>query len=239
MNAKFFPPAMILCTALIALSPKSANGEPLNGSAGVAVTASVTATKPALSTGLDEIVKLSKAGIDDSVILVYIRNSSTAYTPNAEDLIRLREEGVSTTVTAALMQRGDELRKAAAVAWNQPAQTAPAQVQQQPQQPTIVAGPAYATPASTVTVIGYPRSYYYGYPSSYYGYNYYYPSRSYYYPRYGYSGYYSYPRFSVGVNLGGFHFGGYRGGHGGYYGGHHSGGHYGGGHHRGGIAIRH
>jgi len=213
---------------LAAFTLQKASAQAVNHAATAEVTATVST--PALSTGLDEVVKLSKAGVDESVILVYVRNSPTAYTPTAQDLIQLRDSGVSPTVTAALMQRGDDVRKASADALRQNpvAQPAPAQ------QPTIVAGPNYVAPASTVTVVGYPQTYAYGYPADYYRYGYgyssYYPYS--YYSRYGYSSCYSYPGFAVGVNFGGY--GGYYG-HSGYYRGHSGGSHggYSGGSHGG------
>lgn len=153
----------------------------------VTVSAPATATPEAqpepsfkLPSRLDEIAQLSKAGIGDNVILAYIKDSHTAYNLNAQDIIKLRDDGVSPQVTAALIQRGAEVRQAAQAAAKE-SQTQTTEVaaapsyQTQPvaEQPavTYVAAPVVVRPASTVSV------HYFGAPS--YSYT---PS---YYPRYG------------------------------------------------------
>lgn len=239
-----------LCGALAGSSPlffagQTANGQPAaanspktaaadNTSPANAKTGNVAATKaPKLSWGLDDVVKLSRAGVDESVILTYIQNSGVAYNPNAQDIIQLRELGVSSQITTVLMQRGGEVRQAATVEAQQQFQAAvpaaaPALAPTVAQPATVYAAPAYAAPVSTVTYIGYPRpSYTYGYGGGYSPGYYSYP----YYPQY--SGYYGYPRISFGVNFGGIRFGGFHGGsHGGSPGGFHGGSHGGFGHHR-------
>jgi len=223
-----------LCGALAGSNPlvfagQTANDQAAganNTSSAAAKTGNVAATQaPKLSWGLDDVVKLSKAGVDESVILSYIQNSGVGYNPNAQDIIQLRELGVSSQITAALMQRGSEVRQAATVAAQKQAQAAAAPAQAAP----VYTAPAtYVAPASTVTYIGYP-SYAYDY-GGYYGPSYYsYP----YYPRY--YGYYGgfYPSVSVGFRFGGGHFGGHFGGfHGGFHGVSHGGFHGGFGHHR-------
>jgi hypothetical protein len=182
-----------------------------------------TSNQPAkLSWGLDEIAKLSKAKVDESVILAFIENSETAYNPTSQDIIQLRELGVSSQIITALMRHGEGLRQTARESQKQVQTEQAAAVAAAPApattQPTTVYNPpaTYAAPVSTVTYIGYPR--YDTYPN--YNYGYCYPG-SYYYPRY--YGYGYYPRFSLGVHFGGGHYGGYYGGryggrYGGYYG---------------------
>jgi hypothetical protein len=192
-----------------------------------------------LSVGLDEIVKLVKAGVDESVILVFIQRSTVPYNPDADEIIRLRELGVSSTLITALLRHGEALRQATAQVQKQ---TSPAP------QPATVQPPA-PTPVAPTTVVqaapSYPVSYpnvVYTYPTYYGGYGgYYYPAA---YPYYGgcyYGGYY--PGISVGFAFGngycgrgyyggGYYGCGYRGGV--YYGGgYHGGAYYGGGYHGG------
>jgi len=226
-----------LCGTLAGSSPLVFAGQTANDQAAGANNTSSANTKAGnvaapkaarLSWGLDDIVKLSKAGVDESVILTYVNNSGVAYNPTAQDVIQLRELGVSPQITAALMQRGGEVRQAAAVEAQKQAQaTAPAAAPAQPA-PVYTPPATYVAPASTVTYIGYPSypSYNYSY-GGYYGPNYYsYP----YYPRsYGYYGGF-YPRVSFGINVGHVGFGG---SHGGFHGGFHSGFHGGSSHHGG------
>src|SRR6266487_172665 len=232
-----------LCGALAASSPLVFAGQTANDQAtganntpsAAAKAENLAATKaPKLSWGLDDVVKLSKAGVDESVIHSYIQNSGVGYNPTAQDIIQLRELGVSSQITAALMQRGSEVRQAATVEAQKQAQAAAPAAAPAQAAPVYTAPATYVAPASTVTYIGYP-SYAYDY-GGYYGPSYYsYP----YYPRY--YGYYGgfYPSVSVGFRFGGGHFGGHFGGfhggfpsHGGFHGTSHGGFHGGFGHHR-------
>lgn len=198
-----------------------AQGEPTVGTTAAAAKTDAQLLK--IASPLEEVAELSKSGVGDAVIINYIQSSDRTYNVGAKDIINLRNQGVSTEVTTALIQRGAEQRQAVADAAKQQAQAAalkPAQTETVAVAPTyqtqpattVVATPATVTyyepvqPASTVSVtyIGYPRYSYYAAPC---------------YPRYvTYGSYYSpsycYPRpsFAVGVGFGG----GYRGG---YYGG--------------------
>jgi hypothetical protein len=205
---------------------------------------------PAYSGSINDVVKLAKSGVDESVVLAYIKTSSGPYQPNANEIVKLHDEGISSPVITAILERGGELRQqyqstqaASPVSYSQPA---PAAVEQ-----PAYAQPVYSAPASTVVYIGggYPRYSYPGYYGN--GYSSYYPYYSSYYSGYDYcypgvsfrGGFY--PRFSVGGRIGDFRFGGHFNGgfasahfgggnfHGGFGGRHSGGGHFGGGsHHR-------
>lgn len=170
-------------------------------------TSNPIATKAAtyLSSSLQDVVKLTKAGVPDSVVLNYVQSSQKAYAVDAQDIIQLRAEGVSPEVTTALIQQGEALRKAdaakAAAATATAATTAPVVVAQPPvvvttPEITYVPTPVYPRSSVSVTYIGYPS---YSYSGYYCGYRY--PSYSSWGPRY-YS--FSTPRVHVG-------FGGRRG----------------------------
>ena len=58
-------------------------------------------TTPAVSPGLEEIVKLSKAQMGDDVILGYIKKATTPFTLTADDIVYLKDQGVSQPVIAA------------------------------------------------------------------------------------------------------------------------------------------
>ncbi len=170
-----------------------------------------------LSPGLDEILKLHKAGVDDSVLLSFIQNSSVAYRPSAQEILELRENGISTPVITALLQHGGELRQrdAEAAAQSQPPAPAPA-VSTPPAvpSPTPVQPAAYYA-APTVYPVSSPTVVYAPYPV------YSYPYGGCYYPRYYtglgfYGGFY--PSISLGLRFGGGHLSGHFGGyHGGFH----------------------
>jgi hypothetical protein len=66
-----------------------------------------------LSPALQEVVKLAQAHLGDGVILAYIKNSGASYTLSADDILQLKEQGVSQNVITALLQKGSASAPAA------------------------------------------------------------------------------------------------------------------------------
>jgi len=190
-----------------------------------------TAPAMKLSWGAADVLKLSRAGVNDEVIQAYIKNSSRGFELTAAEIVYLRGEGVSNpTITTMLNQRATAPVQPAAPA-REPAAVAPqyTATYAQPAPAQVVAAPA---PSSTVYVIPNTAAY-----SSYAYYPYYYPS---YYPYYGSYYRFGYPSISVGFGFGRGYWGGYRGGYGHWGGGYHGGGWGGhGGGHTGGLVPVH
>jgi hypothetical protein len=67
--------------------------------------------KPAMSKGIQEILKMVDAGVSKEVIKVYVEAASVAYNPNGADMIALKEHGVPDEVTIALLKRSAALRQ--------------------------------------------------------------------------------------------------------------------------------
>jgi len=141
---------------------------------------------PTLSYGMPQILKLAQAKLGDDTLVAYIRNSRNSYDLNADQIIYLKQQGISENVIIAML--------------NQPrpaATPAPAQPAVQPSYPyTAQPAPADVQSAPSPTVYVMPNSQPYYYPSvysTYYSQPYFYPSYYpyYYYPHYGRS-YYSY-----------------------------------------------
>jgi hypothetical protein len=159
--------------------------------------------------GAPQILQLSQAKVGDDTIAAYIRNSGYSYTLSADQIMYLKQQGVSDAVITTML--------------NQPK---PAAV------PYTTAAPA-PQPAPTTTVA--PSVTYVQPSASYYGYQpYYYPSYSY--PAYSYPAYSWWPPISLSFGWGwgwggGWHGGGGGHGGGGWHGGGGGGGHGGGGHH--------
>jgi len=198
---------------------------------------------PYLSAGLPDIVKMHKAGVDASVLMAYVRNAPVAYHPSAKEIIYLRDQGLSSELISAMLQRGGELRDRAAEAQREersratpppaapPAAPAPASPSPSPAAaaPVVVYAntpyPVYPTYVNYAYSYASPAYYNYGYCRPYYRSSYY---PSYYggyssgcYPRYGLSVGYSsgcYPRYGLSVGFrGGYGYGGgYRYARGGY-----------------------
>lgn len=62
------------------------------------------------SEGVDEILKMVKAGISSEVIRTYIESSPVAYSPTAADIISLKKDEVPDELTTAMMKRGAALK---------------------------------------------------------------------------------------------------------------------------------
>jgi hypothetical protein len=176
-------------------------------------------TAPQLSYGVSQIIQLSKANISDDTIVTYVQNSGNNYGLDANQIVYMKQQGVSSKVINAMLNQHN-LNTATQVA-SQPASSQDNSTATTAAQPTatyVQTAPAYA-PSSSVYVMPDTQSY-----------NYY----SYAYPYYPYYGYYGYGWPAVSLSFG--YYGGYRGGYyyGGYHGGYYGGWHGGGGYHGGG-----
>ena len=172
---------------------------------------------PNLGYATSQVLQLAQARLGDATIIAYIRNSGNSYGLNADQIIYLRQQGLSDAVITTMLSQ-----PRAGAALTLPTTPAPAPV----------ASTTYAGQASTATVapsVAYeqtlPAATYYSDP-------YYYDSY-YYYPGYAW-----YPPVTIGWGWGwggwgwrgGGYYGGYRGGwHGGGFGGGWHGGGFGGG----------
>lgn len=203
-----------------ALALAAANGLAQDAAAGTAA--------PPLSYGVSQVVQLSKANISDDTIISYIQNSGNSYGLDADQIIYLKEQGVSANVINAMI---NQKNRAVAVSVPTPS---PAPVVDQDQSvqyaqpnavPTTTPPPVVgdSAPSSTVYVIPDTQTYYYdaNYAPYYYGY-------------YGYG----WPAVSLSFGWGYGGWGGYRGGWGGGWHGGGGGWHGGGGFHGGGGGRR-
>jgi hypothetical protein len=155
-----------------------------------------SAAVPQLAYGVPQILQLAKANVGDETIIAYIKNSGNSYGLNADQIIYLRQQGVSDAVVRAML---NQPRPGVAVA----ATTAPAA---QPETSTVsTAQTSVATVAPSVTYVQtVPATTYYYYEP------YYYPNYAWYPPvtfSFGWGG-----GFRGGFG-GGFHGGGFHGGH--------------------------
>jgi hypothetical protein len=191
--------------------------------------------QPRVPYGAQDVLKLTRAKVSEDIVVTYVENSGTVYGLRADDIVFLRDQGVSDRVIAAMINQSKHLAETAPI---QPMQPAPG-YQPQPPQDYSYPQPGYVDntqPASSVYVIPYSTPaypYYSSYP--------YYDSSYYNYPYYGFYGSFSPFCFSRGFR-GGFGRGfgspfvavraGFGGGRGGFSGSFSSGGgHFGGGGH--------
>jgi hypothetical protein len=159
---------------------------------------------PQLAYGVPQILQLTQAKVGDDTIVSYIKNSGNSYGLNADQIIYLKQQGVSDAVITTMLNQP----KPGVIADPPPTPAT------QPVAATVVTPPTTTTLAPNVT--------YYVQTVPATTYNYYQP----YYQPYNYPYYALYPPVSVSFAWrNGWHGGGYYGGwHGGYYGGWHGGG---------------
>src|SRR5438094_6619934 len=165
----------LIVAALVACIPLfcyAASALEVTGTASAGLTANGAAQGAvtlAYSPGIGDILKMVDAKVDVTVIKAYIKNSPTAYNPNANEIIALKQRGVGDDIITGLIQRGGEVRAQAlqggAIA---PAATAPAVPYGNK------AAYEYGAPQPYPYADGYPASYdYAAYPySNYEGYHY-------------------------------------------------------------------
>ena len=155
--------------------------------------AAVNVPVPQLSGGVSQIMQLAQAKVSDDTIIAYVKNSGNSYGLDANQIIYLRQQGISDAVITTML---NQPRLAMGVA----TPTTPA--------PQPVASTAYSGPVSTATVAP-TVTYVQTVPDTTYYY------QPYYYPAYGW-----YPPVSFSFGWGG---GWHGGGHGGGWhgGGHH------------------
>ena len=161
--------------------------------------AGAAAAAPQLSYGVSQIIQLSKADVGEDTVINYVKNSGNSYGLDADQIVYLKQQGVSANVINAMINQV-----------NRPVASAPAPADSPANYtaPVVQTAPA-AAPASTVYVMPDTQT------ANYYAYYYHPYYAGYYYPYYyssGYYGYYGWP--AVSVNFG---YGGYRGGYHGVY----------------------
>lgn len=147
-----------------------------------ATTATANAGQPAplLSYGVTQIIQLSKAKVGDDTIINFIRNSDSSYGLDADQIIYLRQQGVSDTVINTMMSQPRPNQTAApdpAPAATATA-TATATIITQPAATCVQPADTYV-PASSVYIIPDTQTY------NYYAYSYR-PYSPYYYSGYSY-----------------------------------------------------
>ena len=177
-------------------------------------TVTTTTTEPAkLPYGVEDVLKMSRAQVSDDVIATYIQNTGTIYNLGPNDIVYLKDQGVSDRIINTMLDQRRIANEVAAQAQQQQAAAQPPTAAAENNSP--VTTPAYSdsqsvTPAvtqpaaSTLYVIPYPTPAYPYYSRPYYSYSYPYYSSSY---PYYYSYPYSYARYCYGRPVVGFRFG--------------------------------
>ncbi len=144
----------------------------------------VSAPVPQLASGVPQILQLAQAKVSDDTIIAYIKNSGNRYGLNADQIIYLRQQGISDAVLTAMLNQPRPAAAAVMTAMPAPPPLAAATGTESvsPGSSTPVKGaallrgtPASAEPVSSATVVPtvtyvqtVPASTYYYYQPYYY-----------------------------------------------------------------------
>jgi hypothetical protein len=173
--------AAIAVSTITVAQESTATGSPASFTARVVADANI----PVLAPGVADIVKMAQAKIGDSVILAYIENSGTVYNLDANQIVFLRDTGVSEPVLSAMLNQRTRYIELAATKASQSSPEPSAYgttPYTQPQPAYVQPEPAQAA-ASSVYVIPYQT----GLPN--YGYYNYFPIYPLFYGGFGFSGF--------------------------------------------------
>jgi hypothetical protein len=199
----------VFLTALQGFAQDAAATRSTSASA-TATVAATTAEPVKLPYGVEDVLKMSRAQVSDDVIATYIQNTGTIYNLGPNDIVYLKDQGVSDRMINTMLDQRRIANEVAAQAQQQQAAAqqpaAAAEINSPVTTPaysdTQAAAPAVTQPpASSLYVIPYPTPSYPYYGRPYYSYSYpYYSSYPYCYP-------YSYARYCYGGPVVGFRFG--------------------------------
>jgi hypothetical protein len=73
-------------------------------------TADATVNAPRFSPGIADVVRMVDAKIEADVIIAYINSSRIPYNPGVNEIIALKERGVSPVILTSMLQHGGEVR---------------------------------------------------------------------------------------------------------------------------------
>jgi hypothetical protein len=143
---------VILCLAgdrSLFNSPAQAQSTP---SSSDSATASSTLPPNIYSTSpLAQVIRLTQAGVDESIIMTYVTNSPSTFNLDSDKIIYLRDIGLPNEVVTVMMQRDQLLQQQmSTTAYQPPAQPAPAPAP--PEQPETEPAPQPEEQPAPVTV---------------------------------------------------------------------------------------
>src|SRR6266446_3663095 len=97
----------------VALALLGAQAQPLAPSVQNVPQAPQTTAPTDLSPPVTEVIKLAESGVGDDVVLAYIQNSQSIFNLSADDILYLRDVGLSSPVTTAMLNHDIALRNQA------------------------------------------------------------------------------------------------------------------------------
>ena len=134
---------------VLSMVPACAQAPAMEGSPAPAQASGVSAVPTDLSPAAVDVVKLAEAGMGDDVILSYIQNSQAAFNLSADDVLYLKDLGLSSQVISAMLNHDSALRN------NQQSYSATVEPPAAPAAPEPVA-PVQPAPAAAPVYVSSP-----------------------------------------------------------------------------------
>jgi hypothetical protein len=102
---------------------------------------------------LAQVIRLTQAGVDESIIMTFVTNSGSTFNLDSDKIIYLKDLGLPNEVVTVMMQRDQQLQQQmAASAYQPPAQPAPAPAPDTTDQPETAPPPQPVEQPAEVTV---------------------------------------------------------------------------------------
>lgn len=95
-----------------------------------------------------DVIKMAQAGVDETVMLTFITNTTSMFVLTSDEIIYLNDIGVPSTVVTAMMQRDQEIKQFWANA-GQPAAQGPVVAATTPTEDAQASAPTYVNPPTT------------------------------------------------------------------------------------------
>jgi len=87
-----------------AQTPDSSPPPPENG------TAPSVSPVPSISTAASDVVRMAEAGTSEDVLVAYVKNSNSRYDLSADQILYLRDVGLTSPVITAMLNRDSDLK---------------------------------------------------------------------------------------------------------------------------------
>src|ERR1051326_1899912 len=109
----------LACIASLWLPQFNTNAQPPPAAASAAPAAGQTPAPPAVSPAVSEVLRLAQSGVSEDVVTAYINNSPAPFNLSSDQILYVRDLGLSSQVITAMLNRDASLR-------NQPQPSQPA-----------------------------------------------------------------------------------------------------------------
>ena len=114
MKTRNFQSSFLAIAAVTALAFTAGNVAAQDSTAATAQPAAASQPAPQLSYGVPQVLQLVQAKVSDGIIVNYIQNSGTIYSLKADEIVYLKQQGVSDNVLNAMLNQRSRLTGSAA-----------------------------------------------------------------------------------------------------------------------------